>query len=479
MLIYHLSAECYPVAKAGGLGDVVGSLPKYLNNLDVDARVVMPRYRVPWIESHGFKSIYKGQAPFGNQSVQYEVLRETEDTLGFPLYVIDVPERFDRPGVYIDPLSGYGYWDEFERFLSFQIAFLEWQKQTGGRPDIIHCHDHHTALVPFMITRSFRYQEMQSVPTIVTVHNAEYHGEHEMSRYSLLPAFNLDDIGLLDWDGKLNSLAAGVKCAWRVTTVSPSYMKELQEHSGGLGLLFEQEEEKSLGIINGIDTSVWDPSSDKYLQVHYNVDSFEVGREDNKRLLCEDFDLEPGRPLISFIGRLVGEKGADLLADVIDEVLTEGNEVNFVILGTGNKNLHRRIEELTSKHVGFFDASLEYNERLAHQIYAGSDFLIMPSRVEPCGLNQMYSMRYGTVPIVRSTGGLIDTVKDLDEENGYGIRFDEFSIKAAKEAVYRAMNLYVDENRYIDNCKQLMNLDFSWNRSAKNYITLYKELAES
>ncbi|MGD8749691.1 MAG: glycogen/starch synthase, partial [Balneolaceae bacterium] len=397
MNIVHLSAECYPVAKVGGLADVVGALPKYLNKSE-QASVVIPKYAKSWMADHEFKTVYEAHAPLGDSHFSYRIQRENDDTLGFPFYVVDIPGRFDRPGVYVDQDSGSGYWDDFERFASFQIAVLDWFKTMDEKPDVIHCHDHHAALVPFMITQCHRYKEMKHIPTVVTVHNGEYHGEFDMGKSYLLPGFDGNQIGLLDWNGRLNCLAAGLKTCWRITTVSHSYMDELSYNSHGLERLFQNERQKSQGIINGIDTKVWDPQTDPMIAHHYSPQKMASGKRKNKEALCEHFGLDPQYPTISFIGRLVHEKGADLLPDVFKTFLESPQSVNFIVLGTGNRNLHHQFEAMSDRFVGYFDASLTYNEPLAHQIYAGSDFMIMPSRVEPCGLNQMYSMRYGTVP---------------------------------------------------------------------------------
>lgn len=477
MNIYHLSAECYPVAKVGGLADVVGALPKYQSSKQsVDASVVMPKYGNEWVNDHDFETVLTGSAPLGDWQFNYQIQRETADTLGFPLYVVEIIDRFDRPGIYVDPQSGADYWDNFERFASFQIAVLDWFNNMKEKPDVIHCHDHHAGLVPFMMTQCYRYTDLKHIPTVLTVHNGEYHGIFDRSKAYLLPKFNESDIGLLDWDGKLNCLAAGLKTCWEITTVSHSYMDELAHNSNGLEWLFQSETQKSRGIINGIDTKVWDPETDPMIAHHYSQRKMAEGKRKNKKVLCEQFGLDPQYPTISYIGRLAYEKGADLLPDLFQAYLESPQSVNFIVLGTGDRKLHYRFQNMSDRFMGYFDAALDYNEPLAHQIYAGSDFMIMPSRVEPCGLNQMYSMRYGTVPIVRNIGGLKDTVVDLGELNGYGITFNDFTLHAASIAIQRAINLFNDGRKMAGIRKRIMNLDFSWNASAKEYIKMYNEL---
>jgi len=397
--------------------------------------------------------------------------------LGFPFYVAEIPGRFDRAGVYIDPDSGYPYWDEFERNMTFQIAAVEWIQSMSQKPDIVHCHDHQAGLIPFMMTRCPAYHNLNEIPTVFTIHNGQYQGSYDFGYARLLPSFNWNDYGLLDWDGRLNCLAAGIKTCWKLTTVSESYMDELRYNSNGLELLIANEVLKSTGILNGIDVDVWNTATDPLIHFNFDVKNVEEGKEKNKKELCKYFDLDPKLPTYSFIGRLVREKGADLLPDLISYFLRANHEANFIVLGTGDQDLHDRLLHMKNHHTGYFDTSIEYNEKLAHQIYAGTDFLLMPSRVEPCGLNQMYAMRYGSIPIVRGTGGLKDTVKDLQEKGGYGIRFNEFNLLEAMDALHRSYRLYCDKpEKFKGIRKKIMQLDFSWNRSANQYKKLYKSI---
>ena len=476
MKIIHLSAECYPAAKVGGLADVVGSLPKYLSRLDTDTSVIMPKYRTEWLQNKAYETVYEKEIQMGESWVSYAIRKEKNQTLGFPLYVVDIPEFFDRPGIYGDPGSAWGYADEAERFIAFQTAALAWISSFAEKPDVIHCHDHHAGLVPFMMKECYAFNELADIPTVLTVHNAEYQGIFGHDKDALLPDFDARATGLLDWDGLLNSLAAGLKCCWQITTVSPTYMKELQHSNNRLKMLFAHEAQKSRGILNGIDKEVWDPQTDEYLNHHYAINSLQKGKRINKSELCEQFNLSNGRPLISFIGRLVGEKGADLLPDLFERILAETTAVNFLVLGTGSPKLHKKFRQMSDEYLGFFDASLNYNEKLAHQIYAGSDFMIIPSRVEPCGLNQMYAMQYGTVPIVRAIGGLKDTVRDINQPDGHGITFNDFSLKDGTTAVNRALELYNDKDKFKAARKKNMTLDYSWNTSAKTYIEMYSQL---
>ncbi|MEM6378040.1 MAG: glycosyltransferase, partial [Bacteroidota bacterium] len=284
--------------------------------------------------------------------------------------------------------------------------------------------------------------------------------------------------GLLEWENRINPLATGIKTAWQITTVSPTYMKELATDSNGLEHLIKGELEKSVGVLNGIDDQVWDPRTDPFIKAHFKED-IAAFKQVNKEAIGNRFNVDLNLPIITFIGRLVREKGADLLPDLYRKVLYTDAKVAFVVLGTGEPVIHKAFEALQRSFPGRFDVALEYNEGLAHQLYAGSDFLIMPSRVEPCGLNQMYAMRYGTIPLVRSIGGLKDTVIDLEESalEGRGIRFNNFNLEESHHAVLRASQLFQHKPVLNEIRKRVMKLDFSWNQSAENYLNIYKQLS--
>jgi starch synthase len=478
MNVLHISAECYPAAKAGGLGDVVGALPKYLQKAGISAGVIIPKYRLRWINEHHFTSIYQGAVRLHNTYIPFTIEQEQQQSLGFPFFVVDIPGKFDRPGIYADPHTG-SYGDEVERYLCFQQAVLQWIIGSPGKPAILHCHDHHTGLIPWMVQVCPEYQSLARTPTVFTIHNGAYHGNYSWDKMYLLPFFLQEGRGFLDWGNTINPLAAAVKCAWRVTTVSPSYLEELRYNSNGMEALFQYEHAKSTGILNGIDAQVWNPYTDESLayRFHGEVSAFKTA---NKQALLQHFQIEAGLPIFTFIGRLVTEKGADLLPDLIARVLDSNMRVNFLLLGTGEPWMMERFRTMQQRYRGRFAASLEYNEALAHLLYAGSDFLLMPSRVEPCGLNQMYAMRYGTLPIVRRVGGLKDTVPDIGEPDGSGrgIQFSNFTLEDSFLAIYRAADLYHhQQNRFKNIQQQIMQVDFSWERSAGEYIRIYREVS--
>jgi len=474
MKVLHISAECYPAAKAGGLGDVAGALPKYLSKSGCPAAVIIPKYHTKWILAQEWKDCFRGNFPMGGESIAFCIQELQNNELGFPLYVADIPDKYDRPSVYLDE-NGKGFKDEVERSLAFQQATLHWVKQLELLPEVLHCHDHHTALVPFMLKHCPVYSRLSNIPTIFTIHNAEYHGTFGWERVNLLPLFDGRVGGLLDWDKAINPLAAAIKCSWRMTTVSPTYMNELQLSAGNLSPLLKHEHGKSKGILNGIDIQVWNPKTDHLIATHLKK-SFKTFKDKNRAALKTNFTIQKKLPLITFIGRLAGEKGANLLAPMIEQFLDEGGKATFIILGTGEPRLHFQLKQLEKDYPTYVNVALEYNEKLAHQLYAGSDFLVMPSKVEPCGLNQMYSMRYGTIPVVRAVGGLKDTVTDIGVPNGRGIQFTHLNADDATNALHRAANLYQNKNQFEQVRKAITEVDFSWENSAQQYIDLYDSI---
>jgi len=467
MEIFHISAECYPVAKVGGLADVVGALPKYQSSAGNQVRVVIPFYNTKFKTENDFECVHWGHVKLGNFNFPFSVLKEKTDKLGFELYLIEIPDLFDRKEV-------YGYQDDIERFLSFQIAALDWIVGRDNSPDVINCHDHHTGLIPFMMMYCYKYHKLMNTPSMITIHNGLYQGQFGFDKLYYLPEFDLAHVQVLEWDNCINSLAVGVKCAAAVTTVSPSYLNEINHFANGLESLFNLVRYKSKGILNGIDIEVWDPTKDQMLDKNYSVKNFEKGKQANKEKLCNIFDLDPSKPLFSFIGRLLDEKGGDLLPQAAALALSENyQQINILILGSGNTAIENQLNSLLQDYKGNYNTFIGYNEELAHLIYAGSDFLLMPSRVEPCGLNQMYSLRYGTIPIVRRTGGLKDTVSDFGDD-GNGICHDQASVVDIYYSIQRAVKLY-DDIKLLNTIRiKGMKTDHSWERVCQEYIEMYK-----
>jgi starch synthase len=470
MEIIHVSAECYPVAKAGGLGDVVGALPKYLQEAGHQTKVVMPMYRTKFLSNNEWEVVHKGSSNMGDYFFDYTIIKEKNNVLGFGLFLVDIYGLLDREKI-------YGYDDDAQRFTAFQIAVVDWLASWLHQPDVVHVHDYHAGLIPFMMQYCYRYKKLASIPTVVTIHNAQYQGWMGWDKSTYLPPYDEWKRGMLEWNNKINPLASAIKCASKVTTVSNSYLDELRSISNGLEALFEYERGKCVGILNGIDYEVWNPVSDKYIKDDYGIDTIEEGKAKNKALLCETFGLDLNKPLFVFIGRLVGEKAADLLPAVIgDSFYNIGRRMNFLILGSGEPEVEAQLNGMNSLSQGDYSCYIGYNEALSHLMYAGADFLLMPSRVEPCGLNQMYSMRYGTVPLVRNTGGLRDTVKDIGEKEGYGILFNDASVGDICHGIWRACEMYTNKKLFQSARKRMMKIDLSWENSVKRYIDLYKSI---
>lgn len=468
MTIFHLSAECYPVAKVGGLGDVVGALPKYLVNAGVDAKVILPFYDKKFTQTHSFETVFEGHSNLGNQAFTFQVLKEKTNVLGFELYLIKIPGLLDRPDV-------YSYPDEIEQFISYQISVLEWVIAENLKVDLFHCHDHHSGLVPFLIKYSTRFDSLRDIPSVLTIHNAQYQGWFGWDKFFYLPQVDVSKTGLLEWGGCINSLAAAVKSCWMFTTVSPGYLEELKINSNNLEHLFEMEHYKGLGIINGIDPEVWNPKTDKMIPHNFTATTVKKGKDANKNALCAEFGLDNTKPLITFIGRLVLEKGADILPYIFSSCLERfKGEVNFLVLGSGEKEIEHALKNIPVSNN--YNVFIGYDEQLSHRIYAGADFILMPSRVEPCGLNQLYALKYGTIPVVRSTGGLKDTVIDIEEHNGYGICFANTNSQDVTQAIQRSILVFKNDKQLAALRKKAMGLNFSWNQSATQYMQLYNSL---
>ena len=466
MQIVHVSAECYPAAKVGGLGDVVGALPKYQTQLGHAVKVIMPFYHNKFRDEHQFKNIFTGRARLSHHNYPFNVLVPTDIDLGYELYMINIPGLFDRPNVYY-------YGDDTERFITFQVAVVNWLNMWETIPNVVHCHDGQTGFIPFFMHKLKDYERLINVKTIYTIHNGQYQGQFGFDKLHLLPPFHSFYTGMLEWDNDINPVACAIKSVHKVTTVSPNYMNEVRHSMAGLENLLEYEKGKCTGILNGIDTEVWNPDTDKFLIKNYPLKTVISGKKANKEWLCNEFGLDKSLPLFIFIGRLVFEKGADILPHAVYHAFEEyGKNFNVLILGSGEHSIEQGMFSLGHVLKGNYSSYIGYNEKLSHIMYAGADFLLMPSRVEPCGLNQMYALRYGTVPVVRRTGGLRDTVIDIGDK-GFGICHEQSSAEDVIASIGRALKFYQDRDRFKKNQKEIMKIDHSWIKSASEYIDLY------
>ncbi len=471
MNVLHISTECYPAAKAGGMGDVVGSLPKYLKATGVEGSVLIPKYQMPWFGPKQYEIVYSGAFNQRGEHISFAIELVKDADLGFPLYVANIPGKFDRNSVYLD-VDGEGYKDEVERNISFQRSALIWLNDDSSSFNLVHCHDHMTGLIPFFMQYGNDFENLRDIPSFFSIHNAAYHGKISWFHKETLPPYIDEKGGFLDWDAHIHSLACAIKCAWKVNTVSPSYMKEIQSTSNSLSPLFKEESEKCIGILNGIDVDSWDPKTDSLIKYNRKRtwNDFKVK---NKAAFAEEYGLDPETAWVSFIGRFSYQKGVDTLTPAIRSLLDKGRKVSFIVLGSGSKALEDEISALESKDN--VKTLIMYNEAVAHQIYASSDFIMMPSRFEPCGLNQMFAMRYGTVPIVRATGGLIDTVKE-SKTDGTGFSYEEATAIDLENAIERALDLYEDVDEFKKLRSRCLKQNFSWAKSAKTYASEYKKL---
>ncbi|MDX1479176.1 MAG: glycogen/starch synthase [Saprospiraceae bacterium] len=465
----HISYECYPFAKVGGMADVVGALPKYQTALDARASVVMPHFNRDWDQYGTLESVFEGGFHLDWEYIRFVVLRHPE-VEGFELYSVGIPGKFDRPEI-------YSYRDDVQRSVAFQRAVLTWLSamDAATRPQVLHCHDHHTGLIPFMAAHAYEFAELNRIATCFTIHNAAYQGAFSWDLLRLLPAFHGDRSGLLDWNDAINPLASAIKCAWHFNTVSRGYLDELFHSGHGLEGLIRSEAGKASGILNGIDTAVWDPASDPLLEVHLKR-SIDVFKRKSKAEVCAGTDLDPKLPIYLFIGRLAYEKGADMLASILGDFMSHYDDVQCIVLGSGDPQIENKLRHLEQFFHRRARTFIMYNETLAHRLYAGCDFLLMPSRVEPCGLNQMYCMRYGGIPIVRRIGGLRDTVEPLSESGGNGYVFDHLEINEVRNVLSASRRLYQDGKQMSKVRQRNISIDFSWEHSAKQYLDTYASL---
>jgi starch synthase len=470
MVIVHVSAECYPMAKAGGLGDVVGALPKYQKKNGDEAMVVMPMYQTSFLQQNTWEVHFKSKTNLGNWYFDYTIIKESTGKLGFNLYLVDIHGLLDRPKI-------YGYPDDTDRFVGFQVALVNWLSHWVDLPAIIHCHDHQTGLIPFMMKYCYDYKKLQLIKTVFTIHNAQYQGAMGWDKSLLIPNWDTWKRGLLEWNNNINSLATGVKCADKVTTVSHSYLQQLKNQSNGLEALFDNEQKKCVGILNGIDNDVWNPATDPMIDYNYTSINVEIEKKKNKKAICTKYNLDPTKPLIVFIGRLVGEKAADVLPGAIQHALAKTKaEANFFIIGAGDTSIESALNYLVQLYPGNYNTFIGYDEKIGHEAYAAADFLLMPSRVEPCGLNQLYALRYGTIPMVRDTGGLHDTVIDMGDPGGFGIKFLNASEDDIVYSVDRAIAVFKDKKQMSQMIQLAMQIDHSWESVVQEYKKVYESI---
>ena len=455
------------------MADVVGALPIYLKRLEWQADVIIPLYDLKWLNAAEKKEIYRGRLDDGGESYDFTIVELKGESIDFPLYGVDIPRLFYRDSVYLNE-QGVGFDDEPERNTAFQRSVLTWLINQGNTYDIIHCHDHQTGFIPFFIKEVPSYQGLKGTPTMYSIHNGAYNSRFSWEHPGLLPEFPFHIRGLIDWDGDVDAVCAAMRFSDHVNTVSPNYLEEIKNDLAPLRQESSNDPERFSGILNGIDSEVWDPATDEMVAFPLKRSIKQFKLENKKALLPGLYQLD-GIPLISFIGRFSHQKGTDLLAPSIERVLARFGFVNFFILGSGDRHAERSIQALRDKYPERIACYIGYNEALAHQIYAASDFILMPSRFEPCGLNQLFGMRYGALTIARETGGLKDTVVDF-ESGGLGVSHRYASVDDLILAMARALHLYKDKERFKKLRTKAMKMDYSWAKSAKIYIEKYNEI---
>ncbi|MCR5707981.1 MAG: glycogen synthase GlgA [Ruminococcus sp.] len=469
MKILFAASEAVPYAASGGLADVVGSLPKAISAKGHECAVVIPLYQSIKPELRGDMEFVTNITVDVSWRKQYCGIYTAERD-GVTYFFIDNEYYFQRVGL-------YGFYDDCERFVFFDRAVLEMLKYISFKPDIINCNDWQTALIPVYYQIYYKYQQgYDKIKTVFTIHNIEYQGKYGkevLSEVMGIPSYNT---GLLEYDGYINMLKGALETSDKLITVSPSYAWEILDpwYAHGLDRILVTKQYKLQGIMNGIDTKLYDPAHDPCIAWRYTSDELSGKVKCKAELLSELGMNDNGEPLIGIVTRFVRHKGIDLIRCVFEEIVRSG--VRFAVLGSGEKmyedfflEMARRYPERVSVNVGFIP-------ELSHKIYAGADMFLMPSQSEPCGLAQMIAMRYGTIPIVRETGGLRDSVRDNGGENGNGFTFKTYNAFDMLDAVWRAKRDYYDSDCWEALVKRAMSCDFSWSSSADTYIETFEDM---
>lgn len=470
MKVLYVSSEAYPYAMSGGLADVAGALPKALRKRFVGCRIIMPLY------SSISEEMCKKMKFIGSITVpvswrrQYCGIFEASEN-GVTYYFIDNQYYFKRDGL-------YGHYDDAERFAFFSRAVLEALPYLDFKPEIIHCNDWQTALIPVYLNAFYRENELyRDIKTVFTIHNIQYQGKYGDELFGDVLGLPEEYRSIMEYDNCINFMKGAIQCANKVTTVSPTYAKEILDpyYSHGLDNILKQFTYKLTGIVNGIDVEVYNPEKDPLIYKNYTAETIEIKAE-NKKCLQEELGL-PARedaPVIGIVTRLVKHKGIDLVKCVFEELLKA--DIQFAILGSGEWEFETFFHEMSKKYPEKVGLKLGFKPQLAHRIYAGADIFLMPSQSEPCGLAQMVALRYGTIPIVRKTGGLNDTISDSGDGKGNGFTFESYNAHDMENTVWRSLAAYSDKENWNNLRLRAMGCDNSWKTSANAYIGLYKEM---
>ena len=477
MKILFASSEVIPFAKTGGLADVSGSLPEALAALGHEVAVVTPLYRSTKEGKHELRHDERVlSVPFKTQQWETQVFRGHSGE-GIPVYFIQRDEFFDRTGLYGTPEGDYR--DNAERFIFFNLSFIELARLMEFSPDIVHCHDWQTSLIPVYLKSVYGSDpQFQKARSVFTVHNLAYQGvfPKEIMEVSGLPA-ELFVVKGLEYYGKMNFMKGGILFSDKITTVSERYAQEIQTPEYGYGLegVLKDRSMDISGILNGVDYTSWNPQTNPHIAANYSAKDFS-GKSQCREELMGLFGLQgTGKsPVIGMISRMADQKGFDILADAMEDLMKI--DIRLVILGTGDAKYENQYAQLGKRYAGRLGVKVGFDNTLAHKIEAGSDMFLMPSKYEPCGLNQMYSLKFGTIPIVRATGGLDDTIREFDPETGKGngFKFKAYSSAELIKAVKRARYLYRNNLLWTKLVQNAMKEDFSWKRSARKYEEVYR-----
>ncbi len=468
MNVLFCASEANPFAASGGLGDVAGSLPKALVKSGVDCRVVMPLYGSMRMRDE-LEYVTNFSVPVGWRSQYCGLFTCKKD--GVTFYFLDNEYYFKRDGL-------YGFYDDGERFSFFSRACLEMLFYTDFTPDVLHCNDWQTALAPVYLNLYYRHLDKFSrIKSVFTIHNIQYQGKYGLEILEDTCGISNRDVHLLEYDGCANFMKGAIECADRVSTVSPSYAAEILDpwFSHGLDGLLRQKQYKLCGILNGIDVDGYNPETDPNIAAHYDAETFPEGKAACKKALREQFGLEQDdSPVVAMVTRLVGHKGLDLVRSVAKGLVDMG--MQLVVLGNGEYAYEAFFSDLAARYPGRVGVYIGFVPPLARKVYAGADMFLMPSKSEPCGLAQMVACRYGTIPIVRETGGLRDSIHDSGDRQGNGFTFRQYSAHDLYEACSRANEGYQNREGWQVLVKRAMQCDFSWNVSAETYKEMYEQV---
>lgn len=471
MKVLYAVSECKPFAASGGLGDVAGSLPQALRKRFIGCRVVMPLYdSIAQKYRDEMKFITNITVPVAWRRQYCGIFELHRD--GVIYYFLDNQYYFKRGSL-------YGHYDDAERFAFFSRAVLEMLGCIDFKPDIIHSNDWQTALVPVYYNHFYRNREgYENIKTVFTIHNIQYQGKYGREVLEEVVGIGWNDRADLEYDGCVNLMKGAIECSNMVTTVSPTYANEILDpwFSYGLDTILRQRTFKLKGILNGISYDMYDPEKDPDIWAHYSASDLS-GKAENKQKLQERLGLEqsPDKPILAMVTRLADHKGLDLVKSVMEEILNT-TDVQLAVLGSGEWQYESYFKYLAGKFPGRVGLTLGFIPELANKIYAGSDLFLMPSKSEPCGLSQMVALRYGSIPIVRETGGLKDSVTDSGLGEGNGFTFVNYNAHEMMYAVRRAIGGFADKEGWAILVKRAMECDYSWSKSAGEYIRMYKEL---